>query len=175
MDSQDSNPKKADVEARLHETAEAMSGRLSSIQDEVESTGLSVRNWIANNPLKSVGGMLAAGLAVGLVFGGGRSRRRQRHRDLIENYLDAVRTEVETAVDRGEEPGAALQEALRDRVPMIVYSGEEERSGGGWTGLLGDGARIVFRTGLSLMARDVLEGLLAETDINNLVDEEALS
>lgn len=171
----DSESKKADVEAQLNETAEAMSGRLDSIRDEVESTGVSIRNWVANNPLKSVGGMLAAGLAVGVLFGGGRSRRRRRrHQELVEEYLEALRAEVETAVDRGEEPGPALQKALRDRVPMIVYSEEAGRSGGGWTRLLGDSARIVFRTGVSLFARDILEGLLANTDIDELIDEEAL-
>jgi len=170
----DSESKKADVEAQLNETAEAMSGRLASIQEEVESTGVSVRNWVANNPLKSVGGMLAAGLAVGVLFGGGRSRRRRRHQQLVEEYLEALRSEVETAVDRGEEPGPALQKALRDRVPMIVYSEDNGRSGGGWTGLLGDSARIVFRTGLSLFARDILEGILADTNIDELIDEEAL-
>lgn len=171
----DSESKKADVEAQLNKTAEAMSGRLASIQEEVESTGVSVRNWVADNPLKSVGGMLAAGLAVGLLFGGGRSRRRRRHQQLVEGYLNALREEVDTAVDRGEEPGPALQKALRDRVPMIVYSEDQGgRSGGGWTGLLGDSARIVFRTGLSLFARDLLEGILADTDLDELVDGESL-
>lgn len=171
----DSQSKKADVEAQLRQTAEAMSGRLSSIQEEVESTGVSVRNWVANNPLKSVGGMLAAGLAVGMIFGGGRSRRRQAHDALIDEYLQALRAEVENAVEEGDEAGAALEKALRDRVPMVVYPQDGESSSGrGWTGVLGDGARIVFRTGLSLLARDVLESMLADANLDELTDGEAL-
>ncbi|MFP4228957.1 MAG: hypothetical protein ACLFTE_09035 [Salinivenus sp.] len=172
----ESHSKKEEVEAQLRQTAEAMSGRLSSIQEEVESTGARVRQWVANNPLKSVGGMLAAGLAVGLLFGGSsRSRRRHRHRELVEKYLDALRSEVETEVAQGEEPGRALEKALRDRVPLVVYSEDKGRSSGrGWRGLFGDSARILFRTGLSLVARDVIEEFLADTDLDDLVDTEAV-
>lgn len=172
----ESQSKKEEVEAQLRQTADAMSGRLSSIQDEVESTGARVRRWVANNPLKSVGGMLAAGLAVGVLFGGGgRSRRRRRHRELVEKYLDALRSEVETSVEQGEEPGPALEKALRDRVPLVVYSeGSNGTSGGGLKGLFGDSARVLLRTGLSLLARDVVEGFLSDAEIDDLVDSEAL-
>jgi len=182
----DSKSSKADVESRLHQTAEAMSDRLSSIQEEVSSTGVSLRTWIVQNPTKSVGGMLAAGLAVGLVFGGGRStrrrkehaqliatRRRKEHAQLIDTYLDALRQEVDQAVDRGEEPGPALEKALRDRVPLVVYDGEEtgraRRSDGG---LLREAGQILFSTGLSLLAREVIQSLLASLDVGELIEEE---
>jgi hypothetical protein len=173
----ESKSSKADVESRLRQTAEAMSDRLASIQEEVSSTGVSIRDWIVRNPEKSVGGMLVAGLAVGLLFGGSRSTRRRRHEELIETYLDALREEVETAVDAGDEPGPALEKALRDRVPLVVYSRREGRAGGrsGWGGnLLREGAEIVFSTGLSLLAREVIESLLANLDVDEIVNDEML-
>lgn len=171
----DSKSTKDDVESRLEETAEAMSDRLSSLQEEVSTTGESVREWIVRNPVKSVGGMLAAGLAVGLIFGGSRSGRRRRHAELIDTYLNALRDEVETAVERGEEPGPALEKALRDRVPLIIYSDENEtdRKGGfGW--LLREGVSVVFTTGLGLLAQEVVESLLSEVDVAEIVEEEFL-
>lgn len=173
----ESKPNKADVESRLHQTAEAMSDRMASIQDEVSTTGASVRNWIVRNPLKSVGGMLAAGLAVGLLFGGGRSRRRKEHEALIDTYLDALREEAETAVEQGEEPGPALEKALRDRVPLVVYNRRDGRAGasaeGGWgRHLLREGADILFSTGLSLLAREAVEALLANLDVEAIVEDE---
>jgi len=171
----ESKSNKADVESRLRQTAEAMSDRLSSIREEVSSTGVSIRDWIVRNPEKSVGGMLAAGLAVGLLFGGSRSKRRREHRELIDTYLDALREEAETAVEEGEEPGPALEKALRDRVPLVVYSrkGEHGRGQSGWgRHLLQESAEIIFSTGMSLLAREVIESLLSNLDVDELVDEQ---
>lgn len=170
----DSKTSKADVESRLHQTAEAMSQRLASIQDEVSSTGGALRTWIVKNPVKSVGGMLAAGLAVGLLFGGGRGKRRRRkHAQLVDTYLDALRQEVEAAVDHGEEPGPALEKALRDRVPLVVY---RQQGGGGQRGwartLIQEAGEIVFSTGLSLLAREVIESLLDTLDVEEIIEEE---
>lgn len=174
----ESRPNKADVESRLDQTAEAMSERLSSIQDEVSSTGVSVRNWIVQNPLKSVGGMLASGLLVGLLFGGSRSRRRSDHAALVDTYLDALREEAETAVEEGEEPGPALEKALRDRVPLVVYNRQMENGGGRehWgRNLLREGTEILFSTGLSLLAREAVDALLANLDIETMIEEELSS
>jgi hypothetical protein len=171
----ESKSSKADVESRLRQTAEAMSDRMASIQEEVSSTGVSVRDWIVQNPVKSVGGMLVAGLATGLLFGGSKSRRRKRHAQLVDTYLDALREEVDTAVDDGEEPGPALEKALRDRVPLVVYSrnaGRNSRSRGWGRSLLQEGAEIIFSTGLSLLARELIESILANFDVEAIVEEE---
>lgn len=171
----ESTPNKADVESRLHQTAEAMSQRMASIQEEVSSTGVSIRDWIVQNPLKSVGGMLAAGLAVGVFFGGSRSRRRKEHEALIDTYLDALREEAETAVEDGDDLGPALEKALRDRVPLVVYNRHRENGAnrGGWgRNLLREGAEILFSTGLSLLAREAIEAVLATLDVEAIVEEE---
>lgn len=177
MESKSNKANKADVESRLRETAEAMSDRLSSIQDEVSSTGLSIRDWIVRNPEKSVGGMLAAGLVVGLLFGGSRSKRRREHEELIDTYLDALREEAETAVEEGDEPGPALEKALRDRVPLVVYprkGGQGDGQSGWGRHLLQESAEIIFSTGVSLLAREVIESLLSNLDVDKIVEEELL-
>lgn len=172
----ESKSKKADVESRLHQTADAMSQRLASIQEEVSSTGGAIQKWIVQNPVKSVGGMLATGLAVGLLFGGSRSRRRKRHAELVDTYLDALRQEVNEAVDEGQEPGPAVEKALRDRVPLVVYDQQGKRANERRQGLgrrvLQEGAQIIFSTGLSLLAREVMESLLASLDVDALIEDE---
>jgi ElaB/YqjD/DUF883 family membrane-anchored ribosome-binding protein len=177
--SSDTKPNKADVESRLHQTAEAMSERLASLQDEVSSTGASLQKWIVRNPLKSVGGMLAAGLAVGLLFGGSRrTRRRKEHAELIDTYLEALRDEVEEHVDEGREPGPALDKALRDRVPLVVYNRHNRNGTQGATSwgrhLLREGAGIIMSTGLSLLAREAIETLLASLDVEGIIEEQLL-
>lgn len=172
----DSNSNKADVESRLEQTAEAMSDRMASLQEEVTSTGVSLRRWIVRNPVKSVGGMLATGVAVGLLFGGGRARRRKKkHAQLIDGYLQALRKEVEETVDHGEEPGPALEKALRDRVPLVVYRSRESQQNGSWgRNLLRESAEILFSTGLSLLAREVIESLLDNFDVEGVIEEELI-
>ncbi|MFB6098510.1 MAG: hypothetical protein ABEK84_05250, partial [Salinibacter sp.] len=127
----DSESTRADVEARLRETADAMSDRFASLQEEVSTTGTSLRDWVVKNPLKSVGGMLAAGVAVGALFGRRRSRRAE-HAELLEQYVDALRAEVKDAIASGDTPGEALEKALKGRAPLVVY--RNERSDGRGSG-----------------------------------------
>jgi hypothetical protein len=167
-------PRKSDVEQQLRQTADAMSSRLSSLREEVSTTGTSVRDWMKDNPLKSVGGMLAAGLAVGLLFGGSK-RRRRRHQKLIDQYIDALSDEVEAARDRGEEPAQALEKALRDRVPLVIYTSESDASAsskGALRNLLGESLEIVLRTALSFAARDVIDSVLGAVNVEEIMDDD---
>jgi hypothetical protein len=167
----DSESNKSDVESRLRDTAEAMSDRMASIQEEVSATGGSVRQWIVENPLKSVGGMLATGVAVGLLFGGGRTSRRKRHAELVDRYLNALRAEVETEIEDGEDPGPALEKALRDRVPLVLYT-QKESSGTRGGGFVREAGEIVFSTALSLFAREAIESVLDSFDLDSIVEEQ---
>jgi hypothetical protein len=91
----------------------------------------------------------------------------------VDRYLAALRREVEAAVDRGDEPGPALEKALRDRVPLVVYTAHEERPGGGeGGGFLREAAEIVFSTGLSLLAREALDTMLDSLDLEAVVEEQ---
>lgn len=167
----DSESTRADVEARLRATADAMSDRFASLQEEV--SGTSLREWVARNPLKSVGGMLAAGVAVGALFGGRRSRR-PAHAELLEQYVQALRAEVEEAVATGETPGQALEKVLRNRAPLVVYRESdaahgEARAGGGF---LRDSLGFVFRLVAREVIRDVILSYLDDTDIDEMLDEE---
>jgi hypothetical protein len=169
----DSDSTRADVEARLHETASDMSDRLASLQEEMSNTGTSLRDWVAQNPWKSVGGMLAAGVAVGALFGG-RGSRRSEQSELLDQYVQALRAEVDESIAAGETPGQALEQALRGRAPLVVYEGGEstgkaQSSGGSF---LGESVGFVMR----LLAREVLQDLvlswLEDTDVEGMVDEE---
>lgn len=171
----DSESTRADVEARLRETADAMSNRFASLQEEVSTTGTSLRDWVARNPLKSVGGMLAAGVAVGALFGGRRSRRPE-HAELLEQYVQALRAEVGEAVAAGETPGQALEKVLRDRAPLVVYregdtaSGEARSDGGFFRDSLGFVFRLVSRE----VIRELILSYLDDADLDEVLDEELL-
>jgi len=165
----DSDSTRADVEARLRETADAMADRFASLQDEVSTTGTSLRDWVVQNPWKSVGGMLAAGVAVGALFGGRRSRRPE-HAELLDQYIDALRTEVEDALAAGDTPGQAVEKALRGRAPLVVYrEGEAQAdaspSGGGF---LSSSVGFVFRLVAREVVRDLVLSWFDDADVEEL-------
>jgi len=171
----DSESTRAHVEARLRETAEDMSDRFDSLQEEVSTTGTSLRDWVARNPLKSVGGMLAAGVAVGALVGGGRSRRPE-HSKLLDQYVQTLRAEVTDAIASGDTPGEALEKALQGRAPLVVYRDEAsgrrtEDSGGSF---LGESLGFVIRLVVREVLREVVLSWIEDTDVENLIDDEIL-
>lgn len=170
----DAKPSKSDVKAKLRQTADTMSSRLDDLRGEVTSTGSSVRDWLVQNPMASVGGMLAAGLVVGVLFGGGSKRRRRKaHAALIDQYVDALSDEVRQAAKKGTDPDQALEAALRDRVPLVVYTAAQQEPRGAANRLVrnvvGETFEVLLHTGLSLVLREVLETVLDDADVEGIV------
>lgn len=156
MPDPDTAKSKAEVEAELEGSSDAIQGRIHAIRDEITSTGSSMKSLLRKHPLASLGGSLLAGALVGWLLAGlGRRRLSKAHRQLLNDYVEALRDEVRTAVADGEEVGAAVQDALRNRAPLIVYS-EDDRSSG-W---LRQTAGLIADTALTLFVRDVVGGLL---------------
>ncbi len=166
-------PTRAELEARLQSTAEAMNERFDAIQGEIVSTRETVRTGLAKNPLLSVGGAIVAGVAVGWLLGGSKRRRTQnRHRQLVSSYLDAVRDEVRASMGDGEDVESAVRGALQERVPIVVYENSTSDSSGG---LLRETFEIIARTALSMLARDVVESVIANSNIDEAIDENLFS
>lgn len=169
----DAHPSKSDLESRLRQTSDAMTDRLDALRDEVSTTGSAVREWIVDHPMASVGGMLATGLAVGLLFGGGSKRRRRNtHQALIDQYVDALSDEVQTAVKKGTDPEKALEKALHDRVPLVVYTAARanpSRTSGAIRSFLGDVMHVLTQTAITLVAREAMETILADTDVDAIL------
>lgn len=155
-----------------------MTDRLHALRDEVSTTGSAVRDWIVDHPMASVGGMLATGLAVGLLFGGGSKRRRRKtHQALIDQYVDALSDEVRTAVKKGTDPEKALEKALHDRVPLVVYTASKakpSRSKGAIRSFMGDVVHVLTQTALTLVAREAMESIVADADIDSVLADAGL-
>lgn len=120
--------RKEAVERKLQMKMQHIEGHLDALQDEVTTLGPAVGKAIFEHPLVSVGGMLVAGLAVGLLLGG---RRRspavaERRRALVERYIDALVAETRYRVARGQDADAAVRDALEDHTPLIVYETPED-------------------------------------------------
>ena len=184
----ESKPTKAELRARMEATSQTMSERLAALQDDLAGAGTSAadeartralalrdqaRHTLQRRPLWSLGGAVAAGLAVGfLATRGRRDRLKARHRRLVEQYVDAVREDVVDAVERGRAADDAVTDALRNRVPFVIYeaasaAGDAQRAG--LAGALGDLLGFALRTTLSIALRDVLDDLLRDADLLGLL------
>lgn len=163
-------PSKAELEARLQSVTEAMNDRFDSLQGEISSTQDLVRDTLAKNPLMSVGGAVVAGLAVGWLFGGSKRRRtQQRHRQLTSAYIDAVRDEVREAIGKGEDVEEAVQGVLKERVPLVVY---DDRSGSGQSaGFMREVVEMIARTAITMLARDVIENVIANANLEETIED----
>ncbi len=172
-----SSPSKADIEARLQGTTDAITARLNALQGEMTETGTSLWDLIRQNPLLGVGGALLLGLLLVLWLRGRRKKRLKRsHRKLLDRYIAALRDEVRTSVAQGEDVGVAVQDALQGRAPLIVYTQGPDAGGASEPGLLRKSFDTVTDTALALIARELLGDFLFDgTDAPVHTDAEGLS
>ncbi len=125
---------KEEIEAQLRGKAEEISMRMDALQTEVTTIGEAVVEALKKNPVVSVFGAVAAGVVVGLVFGGGkksepsRPKLVERHRELIDRYVDAVVEEARETAAAGKDLGASIRRVLQERSPLIVVGGRAEES-----------------------------------------------
>ena len=121
---------KAEVEALLAEKDAAINRRLDTLKSEVGSAGRAVKN-VARHPLVAVGVTLAGGLAVGLLLGGKRKRKRKASGEstLVRDFYEIVSKDAERLMAQGLPPREAIREALRKRAPIVLDHSNEEAPG----------------------------------------------
>ncbi len=101
---------KEDVEARLRSTTESISMRLDAIQDEIGSTGESVKKVLTDNPLATVLLAVAAGFTVGLIATG-----RSKNSDGVpKSVINGIASSIGEALEDGLLPDEAALSALTE-------------------------------------------------------------
>lgn len=151
---------KAEVKAELHDRSESITRRLDGLEHEVTSTRSSVRDAIFSNPWVSIGGAALAGIGIGLLFGGSRTKKRRydldsAHGALVDEYLRALGEDVRRAVDWGDDPEVAVRRAFEDRTPLIVHRPPEAEASS--QGFLRESLDLVLKTGFSLLVKYALD------------------
>jgi hypothetical protein len=124
------------IEAQLRGKTDQIGRRVDALQSEVSTVGQALREGLLKNPLIALGGVVLAGLLVGLLVGGRRKaprapKSRDPHRRLVDEYIESISEDATRRMEKGKASGEAVRAALRDRVPLIVYApgGREEESG----------------------------------------------
>ena len=161
--------RRIELEKQLSGKADAINRRFDALQNEVG--GISVQRIVKNQPWLAVGGAVAGGLLVGLLFGGSSKRRSSTEalqRSLVEGYIDAVGDDVSRLVGKGRAAREAVHDALRDRVPVLIYApeGELERRG-----LLGQVFDLAFKTAVGFAVKAAIDYATRQVDLEELVEE----
>lgn len=156
---------KEEVAQQLDKRSASINLRLDALQGEVATAGEAVREAVFRNPLLSVGGMLVAGLVVGLIVGKRRDRLGETHAALLERYLDVVGEEVRRAVRRGRDADEAVREALQGRAPVIVYEAPERSEG-----FIKQSLDLVLKTAMGFAVKAALD--TASNRFHFISDEE---
>jgi hypothetical protein len=143
-----------ELELLLEEKTAHIKNRIDALQAEVTSVGQLLHRTAEERPLVLLGGAIAAGLLAGLLFGGRRKKRDPfrsgtAQRELIDRYVDALTDHARAAVSAGSDVGEAVETALADRVPLILYRAPSEGRG---RGVLSSILDIVLTTATSLAA-----------------------
>ena len=162
---------RSELEAQLSGKSASISARLEALQKEVGA--LSLRQFINDKPLLGVGVAVAAGLFLGLLVGGrGKSSRGRSafHASLIDGYIDAVANDVRKLTGRGKDVSKAVTEALRDRVPLIVYSpGEGETT----RGTIMQAADLALKTAAGFAVKAAIDYATTRIDLEKLLGDMA--
>lgn len=169
--------KKERVEQELAEKSEQIERRLTALQDEVLDIGPSIGRAIFDHPLVSVGGMLLAGVVVGLIFGGRRKPSggvEARRRELVERYIEALARETRARVARGDDAGQAVRKALKDRAPLIVYETPPEDLPRARRSVPRQAADILLKTMLGMGVKMGVDVIAARFGVAGMGDSDAM-
>ena len=162
---------KQELEQRLNQQTEFIKRRLDALQTDVQDLGTNAREAVFSNPWLGIGGALASGLLVGLIFGG-RSRSDSgldgSHRAVLDAYIDTVAQDARYLVKRGKDTDVAVREALGDRVPLIVY----ETAGAEAIGTLRKVFDLLVTTATGFLVKVVLDRATASFGVDDWIDEQ---
>lgn len=147
--------KRAELEEQIHGKSESIARRLEAIQQEVG--GISVKRMLRKNPWIGLAAITAGGLLVGLLFGGRRASRGSRSTTseaLVDGYIASISDDVKRMTARGKDASHAVAEALRTRMPIVIYPTDEERDERGFVRRT---ASLVFKAAAGFAVKAALD------------------
>lgn len=159
------------LQRQLEDRRESIDRRIDVLEDEIVSAPAAIKSSLATHPIIGIAGAIAAGVAVGLIFGVRRKHKSDSvpfHQQLVEQYIDAVGDDVRRRTRRGKNAAEAVRDALRNRTPVIVYSpnvAEPDEDEMGFFGRLGD---IALKTALGFVVKSAIDFFTASINVKEL-------
>lgn len=162
---------RSELQRQLADRRESIDRRIDVLEDEIVSAPEAIKSSLAKHPVVGLTGAIAAGVAVGLIFGARKkhkSRTAPFHQRLVEQYIDAVGDDVRRRTRRGKDAAEAVRESLRDRAPVIVYSPRTSEPGGDELGFFGRIGDIALKTALGFVVKSAIDFFTASINVKEL-------
>lgn len=139
--------KKAQVKAKLAEREASMARRYNGFQGGVEDMSKTVQEDLLGNPLIKLGGVMLAGVIVGLILGKRKNKSlyaglSASAKPIVDQYIHVLRDAAVSSGVSEEKVREVVLEALQNRVPILVENSSAPPS----SGLLRSLLRGVMRT-----------------------------
>lgn len=152
---------RAELEAKLQAASDSMSRRLTAMEDEVRLPAVArLSNVASNGTLKKAAVAVGIGLAVGLIFGGGKKKFKRAHKTL-DAWRDDLADSIAEFLQEGDSPSDAARRAARSQPPLVL---DEDSGSGASRGLIAIAFAYLLRTGVNVTAREVLKRMMDRND-----------
>lgn len=162
----------SNIRRELDAKEDQIKRRLDALEGEIVSTPAAIKSAIMKNPLLGIGGAVAVGAVIGLIYGvrkKGRSPLAPDHEALIDRYISAVADEVSRGVRRGRDPEDVVRKSLKGRAPVIVYTpGPVESGHPDSKGMLRQLGDLTLKTALGFAVKAAVDLLTASIDIKKI-------
>lgn len=159
------------LQMQLSERKDAIERRIDEIEDEITGAPAAIVDAIRRHPLVGIAGAVLTGVTIGFLVTARRRRAKLPaiHRQLVEQYIDAVVDEVRRKVRRGKNPEEAVQDALRDRAPVIIYAPDtSEPDSQSSRGFIRDSLDIMLKSALGFAVKSAFDFFTARINLEEL-------
>ncbi|NNE71747.1 MAG: hypothetical protein HKN29_15485 [Rhodothermales bacterium] len=152
---------RAELEARLQSASDSMSRRLTAMEEEVKlPTVAKLANAGSNGILKKAAIAAGVGLAVGIIFGGGRKKAPSKPSPGFADWREDLTDAITEFLRDGNSPEEAARKAARSVPPVSLKDDSDVAE----KGLLAVLFAFLLRTGLNVGMRELVKRLSDRND-----------
>ena len=137
-----------ELEARLKEKANSISGRFDRFESSLPGKNLSIPPALKNKRNIKVGLAIGAGFLIGYkLLNRNRSRSGGDYGDSLERLADRLGDAISDRLNSADSPATAVREALEDNPPIVQMNNGKE-------GALSGAIRQMLNSGSSLLVAE---------------------
>ncbi len=140
---------RAELEKRLKEKSESISGRFESFESKMPGKMPSVASFIKEHKSSKIVLSVGAGLLVGLIIFGRRSSSKQiDYDDGVSRLSSQLASRIADLLQHGSSSDDAVKRAFEEQPPIMRLSKESE-------GMLSSALKQVMQAGVSMVGSEL--------------------
>lgn len=146
-------PTKADLEQKLKEKADAISSRMSKLENSLPGSGIKIPEAMKSRRNLRIGAAVGAGFLVGyLLINRKRRGSRSNYSDQLGHLADRLGDAIADRMRNDMGTNDAVRDALEEVPPMVELQS-------GKVGVIGSSLQYLLKTGGSILASELTRWL----------------